>query len=100
MIVKAQTTILAGQAVTIRPIRKSDAAMETTFIRKLSFRPSTTGSSAVSKSCQRQKLDVSVTRMVLTRWLSLLPYKTLAVKSRSAFVRYALIQTQMFGKWR
>jgi hypothetical protein len=31
MIVKAQT-ILAGQAVTIRPIRKSDAAMEATFI--------------------------------------------------------------------
>jgi GNAT superfamily N-acetyltransferase len=37
MIVKPQTTILAGQVVTIRPIRKSDAAMEATFIRKLSL---------------------------------------------------------------
>jgi GNAT superfamily N-acetyltransferase len=36
MMTKAQTTILAGTAVTIRPIRKSDAAMEATFIRKLS----------------------------------------------------------------
>src|SRR5580698_11649832 len=37
MIQKAQTTVLAGHAVTIRPIRTSDAAMEATFIRKLSL---------------------------------------------------------------
>jgi GNAT superfamily N-acetyltransferase len=37
MILKAQTTNLAGQAVTVRPIRKTDAAMEAAFIRKLSL---------------------------------------------------------------
>jgi GNAT superfamily N-acetyltransferase len=36
MTLKAQTTIVDGQAVTIRPIRSSDTVMETAFIRKLS----------------------------------------------------------------
>ena len=31
-----QTTMLAGQAVTIRPIRKTDTTIEAAFIRKLS----------------------------------------------------------------
>jgi GNAT superfamily N-acetyltransferase len=34
---KAETTTLAGQAVTIRPIRTTDAAMEAAFIKKLSL---------------------------------------------------------------
>lgn len=37
MTLQAHTTILAGQAVTIRPIRRSDTAMEAAFIRKLSL---------------------------------------------------------------
>jgi acetyltransferase len=37
MTLSTQTTTLAGQAVTIRPIRKTDAAMEAEFIRKLSL---------------------------------------------------------------
>jgi GNAT superfamily N-acetyltransferase len=37
MMQKTHTTTLAGQAVTIRPIRKTDAAMEATFIRNLSL---------------------------------------------------------------
>jgi GNAT superfamily N-acetyltransferase len=37
MTLNAQTTTLAGRAVTIRPIRNTDAAMEAEFIRKLSL---------------------------------------------------------------
>jgi hypothetical protein len=37
MKLKAQTTTLAGQAVTVRPIHKTDAAMEAAFIKKLSL---------------------------------------------------------------
>jgi GNAT superfamily N-acetyltransferase len=37
MTMKAQTTILDGQKVTIRPILKSDTAMEAAFVRKLSL---------------------------------------------------------------
>jgi N-acetylglutamate synthase-like GNAT family acetyltransferase len=37
MILKAQTTTISGQTVTIRPIRKSDTEMEAAFIRNLSL---------------------------------------------------------------
>jgi GNAT superfamily N-acetyltransferase len=37
MTLQAQTTILCGQAVTIRPIGTSDTVMEAAFIRKLSL---------------------------------------------------------------
>jgi len=36
MTLKAQTTIVDGQVVTIRPIRSADTAMEAAFIRELS----------------------------------------------------------------
>ena len=65
MTLQTHTTLLGGQAVTIRPIRTSDSEMETAFIRRLSLETKhfrffgavkELSSSAVNKLCSTDGL--------------------------------------------
>ncbi len=75
-----------GEMVTIRPIRITDAKMQSDFIRRLARRPSTTAFSAACGSYSQLKYRVCAMSMAGTRWPLLRPFAAMGAKWRSASV--------------